>query len=82
MKPEEGRDQATTQVKGLSAEKPNNPEADMLHDHGRRNFSDHQGKSGKILAVSETVAWDQEDDLGIWETQSVIRKSGLRSNKP
>lgn len=82
MKPERGRDQAATQVKGLSAENIINPEADTVHVRGRQKFSDRQGKSGKILAASETAAWDQEDHLGIWETRSVIRKSGLRSNKP
>lgn len=82
MKPERGRDQAAMQVKGLSAEKFNNPEADTLHVRGRQKFSDRQGKSGKILAASETAAWDQEDHLGIWETQGVTLKLGQRSNKP
>lgn len=82
MKPERGRLQAATQVKGLSAEKVTNPEADTLIHRGRQQFSDREGKSGKFLAASETAAWNREDDLGTWETQSVIRKSGLRSNKP
>ena len=81
MKPERGRDQAATQVKGLSAEKFINPEADTFHCRGRQKFSDRQGKSGKILAASETAAWNQEDDLGNWETQDVIRQFGSRSDK-
>lgn len=81
MKPERGGDQAATQVKGSSAENANNPEADTLHERGRQKFSDRQGKSGKILAASETAAWDQEDDLGTWETRSVALKLRLRSNK-
>ncbi len=82
MKPERGRAQATTQVKGLSAEKSINPEADTVHDRGRQKFSDRQGKSGKFLAASETVAWDRKDDLGTWETQGVVQQFGLGSNKP
>ena len=82
MKPERGRDQAATQVKGLSAENFINPEANAVHLSGRQKFSDRQGKSGRILAASETAAWDRKDDLGTWETRGVVRKIGLRSNKP
>ena len=82
MKPERGRDQAATQVKGLSAENVIILEADTVHMRGRQKFSDRKGKSGKSLAASETAAWDQEDDLGTWETQSVVRQLGLRSDKP
>ena len=82
MKPERGRLQAATQVKGLSAENSNNPEADTLFHRGRQQFSDREGKSGKILAASETAAWNQEDDLGTWETQGVALRIGLRSDKP
>ena len=82
MKPERGRYQAATQVKGLSAENFINPEADTFHIRGRQKFSDREGKSGKFLAASETAAWDREDDLGTWETQGVVQMYGQRSNKP
>ena len=82
MKPERGRLQAATQVKGLSAEKVTNPEADTVFHRGRQQFSDREGKSGKFPAASETAAWNREDELGTWETQGVARKFGLRSNKP
>ncbi len=82
MKPERGRLQAATQVKGLSAEKLINPEADTLIHRGRQQFSDREGKNGEFLAASETAAWNREDNLGTWEARSVVLKSGLRSNKP
>jgi hypothetical protein len=81
MKPERGRDQAAMQMKGLSAEKFIISEADTVHFRGRQKFSDRYGKSGEILAASETAAWNQEDDLGNWETQGVIQQYGLRSDK-
>lgn len=82
MKPERGRNQAATQVKVLSAENITIPGADTFHIRGRQKFSDRQGENGKSLAASETAAWDQEDDLGTWETQGVTRKFGIRSHKP
>ena len=83
MKPERGRDQAATQVKGLSSEKLNISEADTFHFSGRQNrMRTDKGEVFTALTESETAAWNQEDDLGIWETQSVIRQYGLRSNKP
>ena len=83
MKPERGRYQAATQVKGLNPENFNISEADTLHDCGRQNRKETiTGEVSTALTGSETAAWDQEDDLGTWETQSVVRKIGLRSNKP
>ena len=83
MKPERGRDQAAMQVKGLSSEKRDISEADTFHMSGRRNrMRAVKGEAFTALAESETAAWNQEDDLGIWETQGVIRQCGLRSNKP
>ena len=82
MKPERGRDQAAMQVKGLSSEKLLISEADTVHIWGRRNNETVKGKVEVALTESETAAWDQEDDLGNWETRSVIREFGLRSNKP
>jgi hypothetical protein len=70
------------QVKGLSSEKLLISEADTLHICGRQNNETGNGEVEVALTESETAAWDQEEYLGIWETQSVIRKSGLRSNKP
>lgn len=83
MKLERGRDQAATQVKGLSSEKPIISEADTLHRCGRRNrLKAVKGEALTALTESETAAWDQEDHLGIWETRSVALKIGLRSDKP
>ena len=82
MKPERGRDQAATQVKGLSSEKFNISEADTFHVRGRQNSGTDKGEVSDALTESETAAWNQEDDLGTWETQGVARKSGLRSHKP
>ena len=83
MKPERGRDQAATQVKGLSPEKVNISEADTFHFSGRRNrMRAAKGEALTALTGSETVAWNQEDDLGTWETQSVTQKFELRSDKP
>lgn len=82
MKPERGRVQAAMQVKGLSSEKLLISEADTFHMSGRQNNETDNGEVEVALTESETAAWDQEDSLGIWETQSVIQKSGLRSDKP
>ena len=83
MKPERGRDQAATQVKGLSSENLNISEADTFHISGRRNrMRAAKGEVFTALTKSETAAWNQEDDLGTWETQGVTRKFGLRSHKP
>ena len=83
MKPERGRNQAATQVKGLSPENTNISEADTFHFSGRRNRTRAvKGEALTALTGSETVAWNQEDDLGTWETQDVARKFGLRSHKP
>lgn len=82
MKPERGRDQAAMQVKGLSSEKFIISEADALHLWGRQNNETAKGEVEVALTESETAAWNQEDDLGTWETQSVALKLGLRSNKP
>ena len=82
MKPERGRDQATTQVKGLSPENYLIREADAVHIGGRQQgIEADRGKVSVLLAGSETVAWDQEDNPGTWETQDVAQKSGQRSNK-
>ena len=82
MKPERGRDQAATQVKGLSPEKQLIREADVVHSNGRpQDIETDRGKVSILLAGSETAAWDREDDLGTWETQSGDRLYGLRSNK-
>ena len=82
MKPERGRDQAATQVKGLSSEKSNISEADTIHLCGRQNrMRTDEGEVLTALAGSETAAWDQEDNPGTWETQDVAQKSGQRSNK-
>ncbi len=83
MKPERGRDQAVTQVKVLNPENYNNSEADTLHDCGRQNRKETvMGEVSTALAGSEAAAWDQEDELGTWETRSVVRKIGLGSDKP
>ena len=82
MKLERGRRQAATQVKGSSAENFTIPVADTVHFRGRQKFSDRQGENGKSLAASKTAAWDQEDELGTWETQGVTLVFGLRGNKP
>jgi len=83
MKPERGRYQAATQVKGLSSENVNISEADTFHDGGRQNrMGTVKGEVPTALTESETAAWDREDDLGTWETQGVVEQCGLRSNKP
>ena len=82
MKPERGRDQAATQVKGLSSENFNISEADTFHCSGRQNSETINGEVVVALTGSETAAWDQEDDLGTWETQGVALMIGPRSNKP
>ena len=83
MKPERGRDQVATQVKGLSSEKFNISEADIFHFSGRRNrMRAVKGEAFTALTGSETAAWNREDELGTWETQGVARKFGLRSDKP
>lgn len=83
MKPEQGRYQAVTQVKGLSPEKFNISEADTFHISGRRNKMETvRGEASTALTGSETTAWYQKDDLGTWETQGVSQELGLRSNKP
>ena len=82
MKPERGRDQAATQVKGWSPEKFNISEADAVHCSGRRNrMGTARGEVPTALTGSKTAAWNQEDDLETWETQSVVRQIGLRSDK-
>ena len=82
MKPERGRYQAATQVKGLSSENFNISEADTFHFSGRQNkMGTAKGEVSTALTESKTAAWDQEDELGTWETQSVVQKFGLRSNK-
>jgi phage gp45-like len=82
MKPERGRYQAVTQVKGLSPENTNISEADTFHFSGRRNkLGTARGEVSIALTGSETTAWDQEDDLGTWETQGDDLMSGSRSNK-
>jgi len=83
MKPEQGRYQAAMQVKGLSPEKLHIREADAVHRSGRQQtVGTARGKVLALLAGSETVAWDQEDEPGTWETQDVVLKFGQRSNKP
>ena len=83
MKPERGRDQAATQVKGLSSEKFDISEADTFHMSGRQNrMGTDKGEVSTALTESKTAAWNQEDDLGTWETQGVARKFGLRGHKP
>ena len=82
MKPERGRDQAVTQVKGLSPEKLLLREADVLHGDGRQqNDGTDKGEVPTFLAGSETTAWDQEDNPGTWETQGVVQMKGQRSNE-
>ena len=82
MKPERGRYQATTQVKGLSPENHLIREADAVYMGGRQQgIETDRGKVSVFLAGSETVAWDREDNPGTWETQDVAQKSGQRSNK-
>jgi len=82
MKPERGRNQAVTQVKGLSPVKLHNREADVLHINGRQqDIETGRGKVSILLAGSETTAWDQEDNPGTWETQDVAQKSGQRRNE-
>ena len=82
MKPERGRYQAVTQVKGLSPEKTNISEADTFHFSGRQNsMVTAEGKVITALTGSETAAWDQEDNPGTWETQDVAQKSGPRGVK-
>ena len=82
MKPERGRYQAATQVKGWSPENYLIREADTFHVSGRRNkMETDRGEISTALAGSKTAAWYQEDDLGTWETQGVALKFGLRSNK-
>ena len=82
MKPEQGRNQAVTQVKGLSPVKHFLREADVLHKSGRQqDIETGRGKVSILLAGSETTAWDQEDNPGTWETQDVAQKSGQRRAK-
>ena len=81
MKPERGRDQAVTQVKGLSSENTIISEADTLHGRGRQNSETVKGEVETALTESETTAWYQKDNQGTWETQSVVVQCGLRSNK-
>jgi len=82
MKPERGRYQATTQVKGLSPENYLIREADAVHISGRQQgIEADRGKVSVLLAGSETVAWDQEDNPGTWETQSDAMKLWQRSDK-
>jgi hypothetical protein len=82
MKPEQGRNQAVTQVKGLSPEKLLLREADVLHVDGRQQKDGTaKGEVPAFLAGSETTAWDQEDNPGTWETQDVAQKSGQRRNE-
>ena len=82
MKPEQGRNQAVTQVKGLSPVKLLLREADVLHTDGRQqNDGTARGEVSAFLAGSETTAWDQEDNPGTWETQGVVQMSGQRSYK-
>lgn len=82
MKPERGRCQAATQVKGWSPENDHNPEADTVQEGGRQNSRTAKGEAATTLAGSKTAAWDQEDDLGTWETQGVALMSGVGSDKP
>ena len=82
MKPERGRDQAVTQVKGLSSENTIISEADTIHVCGRQNsMVTDEGEVITALTGSETTAWDQEDNPGTWETQDVAQKSGQRRNE-
>ena len=82
MKPERGRYQAATQVKGWSSENTNISEADTFHSAGRQNrMGTARGEVSSALTESKTVAWYQEDDLGTWETQGVTWNFGLRSDK-
>jgi hypothetical protein len=72
MKPEQGRYQAVTQVKGWSSENYLIREADTFHTSGRLNKTETvRGEVSTALAESKTTAWDQEDDLETWETQGV-----------
>jgi hypothetical protein len=82
MKPERGRYQAATQVKGWSPENTTISEADTFHFSGRQNrMGTDKGKVSTALTGSKTAAWYQEDDLGTWETQGVALQLGLGSNK-
>ena len=82
MKPEQGRNQAVTQVKGLSPVKLHIREADVLHLDGRQqNDGTARGEVSSFLAGSETTAWNQEDNPGTWEAQDVAQKSGQRRAK-
>ena len=48
---------------------------------GAQGIEADRGKVSVLLAGSETVAWDQEDNPGTWETQSDAMKLWQRSDK-
>ena len=60
-------------MKGLSPENDHNSEADIVQDGGRQNSRTANGEVATALAGSKTAAWDQEDELGTWETQSAVQ---------
>ncbi len=69
MKPEGARYQAVTQVKGLSPETTNIPEAEAFHVVEGSNLTPAKRQGGKNLAGSETTARYQKESTGTRETQ-------------
>jgi len=81
VKPEGGRDQATTQVKVLSPVMSDKMEAEAFHSE-----EGSMGKAGKGEAVStpsgsKAVAGDRTESTGTGETRSVLPKE-VCNNKP
>ena len=82
MKPEETRCQAVTQVKGLSPETPNIPEAEAVHLAEGSNLIPATRRGGKNLAGSETTARYQKERAGTREAQGVPHEyKGVCVNK-
>jgi RNA-directed DNA polymerase len=69
VKPEGARYQAVTQVKGLSPETPNIPEAEAVHLAEGSNFNPVKRRGDKNLAGSKTTARYQKERAGTRETQ-------------
>jgi len=80
MMPEGRRDQAATQVKGLSPEILHVMEADLLHIQGRQNNDNRMMGEGVVApSGSKTVAWYQKENVGTREIQNVSQE-GISAN--
>lgn len=78
--PEERRNQAAMQMKGLSPEITYVLEADTFHIEGRQNRIVREGENEATPTGSKTAAWDQKDDTGTRDIQSASRQEGISSN--